>query len=172
MLAWVVQFVLWGVGGFIGSGGSSSASEWQDFFLRIGYAVTLGTASTIGALIIAREPRNVTGWLCAVAGLIVALDITAGVYALSPVFATPGSLPPGAAGVAWLGNLLGVNPVLIVPLLLLFPDGRLPSPRWRPLLWLAGVSVSERLSRWPSIQARSVRLRSTIRWGFRTQLAF
>jgi hypothetical protein len=139
MLVWAVQFVLWGLGGFHGSAGSTLRADWQEFLLRIGYAVTLGTASTIGALIIARQPQNVTGWLSAIAGLMVALIITSSVYAASPALSPPGSLPPGAVAVAWLGNLLGVNPVLIVPLLLLFPDGRLPSRRWRPVLWLAGA---------------------------------
>src|SRR5205814_6989095 len=64
------------------------------------------------------------------------------VYATSPLLAPPGSLPPGATWVAWAGSILDTNWVLVAPLLLLFPDGRLPSARWRPVLWLAAGSVA------------------------------
>ncbi len=46
--------------------------------------------------------------------------------------------PLAAAAVAWLGNVLLVTLALIAPQLLLFPDGRLPSARWRLVVWLAG----------------------------------
>jgi hypothetical protein len=55
----------------------------------------------------------------------------------------PGALPGGTA-VAWLSAwvwVLGLTPMVTFGLLL-FPDGRLPSARWRPLAWLAAAAVA------------------------------
>jgi hypothetical protein len=56
--------------------------------------------------------------------------------------AKPGSVPFPAA-MAGLGQWLWVPTVglLAIYLVLLFPDGRLPSGRWRPLVWLSGIII-------------------------------
>ncbi|GAA0376697.1 hypothetical protein Acor_31360 [Acrocarpospora corrugata] len=55
---------------------------------------------------------------------------------------------PGSGPAAWSTNwvfFLGFGPLLLLPLLL--PDGRLPSPRWRPVLWvlIAAMAVLQLL---------------------------
>ena len=97
----------------------------------------------VGALIASRRPQNPIGWLCLVDGL---LWTTTGMldYYIVYGMASPGSVPfpVGLAG--------GVNHWLWVPtvgllgtyVFLLFPDGRLPSRRWRPLAWLSGVVIA------------------------------
>jgi signal transduction histidine kinase len=110
--------------------------------MRLAYTVTFVTISTIGALVASRRPENPIGWLVSAAGLAVVFDILAGDYATSVALAPAGMHPPGAALAGWLVNLLNLNYALIVPTLLLFPDGRLPSARWRPALWLATASAA------------------------------
>jgi hypothetical protein len=92
--------------------------------------------STVGALIGARRPENPIGWLfCsgAFAWILGELALEYGVYAL---ITAPGTLPAGTWA-AWFGGWArGMGWFLIVAfLLLLFPNGRLPSPRWSPVLW-------------------------------------
>jgi hypothetical protein len=55
----------------------------------------------------------------------------------------PGSLPGVANGAAWLDTWLFIPLIgsMGTFLLLLFPDGRLPSPRWRPVAWCAGAVI-------------------------------
>jgi len=61
------------------------------------------------------------------------------VYAL---VANPGSLPGGEVMLwVYLWAFVATMPVATF-MLLLFPDGRLPSPRWRPVAWLAAVGMT------------------------------
>ena len=90
--------------------------------------------STVGALVAYRRPGNPIGWLLCAAGLFEALTAFGGeygVYALSE-----GSLPGGVFGL-WLGSWtwLAAGSVALFAFLL-FPDGRLPSPRWRAVAGL------------------------------------
>jgi hypothetical protein len=95
----------------------------------------------VGALIASKRPQNAVGWLCLAVGL---LWMLAGVFDYYAYYgaATPSSVPfPVAmAGISdWIWvpaiGLLGTY------VLLLFPDGRLPSRRWRPLAWLSGTVI-------------------------------
>jgi hypothetical protein len=95
----------------------------------------------VGALIASRRPHNPIGWICLADGFLwmfLAIIDLYGVYGL----ARPGSVPFPVVIYA-LGQWLWVPTVglLAIYLALLFPDGRLPSRRWRPLAWLSGVVI-------------------------------
>jgi hypothetical protein len=71
-----------------------------------------------------------------VIGVGVGLDAFARGYATFGLLGRPGGLP-GAMVVAWATNFTWILGLGLLPLvLLLFPDGDLPTPRWRPLAWL------------------------------------
>ena len=95
-------------------------------FLVPGYA-------TVGAVIAARS-RNRIGWLFLAFGLDAALLTFANPYYLRGTVIAPGSLPAATAILESLGSMLWPSTYMFLGLLLLlFPDGRLPSPRWRPV---------------------------------------
>jgi len=97
----------------------------------------------VGALIASRRPRNPIGWICLADGLMWMLIILSEEYRVYGL-ARPGSVPfpvtINALIYAWLWvptvGLLGVY------LVLLFPDGRLPSRRWSPMAWFSGAVIS------------------------------
>jgi signal transduction histidine kinase len=97
--------------------------------------VWLGFAG-VGALIAARTSNKV-GWLFLAEGLALALANAAKAYASR----TGGAPLPGAPWAGWILTIAlnAVFPPLSLALLL-FPDGRLPSPRWRPMAWAAVAS--------------------------------
>jgi hypothetical protein len=104
--------------------------------------------ATVGAIVASRRPENAVGWLLCLSGVAVGTSSFASQYAIYALLARPGSLPAGEA-LAWIASW--VLPIMIglqVSYLLLFPTGRLPGRRWRPLAWLvvAFVSVGVALS--------------------------
>jgi hypothetical protein len=97
---------------------------------------------TVGALIVARRPGNRIGWILCAAGLTIGVTTLASGYAVFSL-AGPSGLP-GTEWVAWFAYwiwVVGVGPAMTFGLLL-FPDGRLPSRRWRVVGWLSVVALA------------------------------
>jgi signal transduction histidine kinase len=93
----------------------------------------------IGLVIASRRRENPLGWLLLAAGLVLGVVTFLRAYALYALVANPGSLPAGRA-FAWLSNWMWTIPVSLLPFLfLLFPTGRLPAGRWRPVAWFCGA---------------------------------
>jgi hypothetical protein len=96
----------------------------------------------IGAVVVIRMPANPVGWLLWASGAGLGWA-TAGVsYATHSGLSCGGCLP-GTVPIALMANT-GFAPILgaiaiFIPLL--FPNGRLPSPRWRPVAWLGLVAI-------------------------------
>jgi hypothetical protein len=99
--------------------------------------------ATVAALIVWRQPQNRIGWLLAIGIVAEAIGETALEAAVYALIIAPGSLLDGE-WLAWLGAWLqGVGFTILVTLLpLIFPTGRLPSPRWRPVGWLAVANLA------------------------------
>jgi MFS family permease len=95
----------------------------------------------VGALIASRHPRNPIGWIFLADGLLWLLTGLMDYYSIYGV-ASPGSVP-FPVGVAGVNNFLWVPAVGLLGTyaIMLFPDGRLPSRRWRPLAWLSGAVI-------------------------------
>jgi signal transduction histidine kinase len=91
----------------------------------------------VGVVLASRRPENSIGWVL----------LAIGVIAMAPMssyaeYAFTSGAPGGAASLAldswtWV-PLIGLSGIF---LLLLFPDGHLPSPRWRWFAWAVGVGM-------------------------------
>ena len=116
------DFVIGGPGGFI--------------FLIASLAFT-----TVGALIALRVRGNPIGWILGVTGLLVGFGNLTYQYADHALYVASSTLP-GATIAAWMP--VGIPPAfgLLGVSLLLFPDGRLPSPRWRPALYVSALGIA------------------------------
>lgn len=105
----------------------------------IGFAWTMAFA-TVGAVVASRRSSNPIGWAFCAMAVIIALVAFAEEYATRGLVTAPGTLA-GARVAAWFQNWAGwlVFPSVLVVLVVLFPDGKPPSPRWRVVLWAAGA---------------------------------
>lgn len=119
----------------------------EQLALHVESGVLVVLIAAMGALIVSRYPRHRVGWLlCAAAGSVV-VDGAARIYATHGLYLRPGVLP-GPEYAAWIAEWIWfpamVAMLTLVPLY--FPDGRLPSPRWRPYaigltVWLSLTTV-------------------------------
>lgn len=110
--------VLTGLGWFLGRGVPSVAPIG---LIGAAFAVAF---TPFGLFVLRRAPGNPLGRLMLLGGSVAALAAVAGAWS---------STPPAS----WLTQWTWWPPYAVIPLLLLLaPDGALPSPRWRPWLWL------------------------------------
>jgi len=99
--------------------------------------------AVLGPLVLAQHPRHPIGWIMAITALF------SGVVVLNVGLRAYGEEVLGPAGAAWLPITQWLDlwvwiPTNVLPfafLILLFPDGRLLSRRWRPLAWAAGIGM-------------------------------
>jgi hypothetical protein len=123
-----------GVGAFLLSLPSYAGQALLDrtlSVLRIGLGIPF---SLVGLLIGVRRPGNRIGWVV----LIGALSLSSWLFATGvPVYQLPLSAIPL---LAWVANWVWVPALTaLIFLLLLYPNGRLVSPRWRPVAWAVGL---------------------------------
>ena len=99
------------------------------------------TTVSVGLLLALRRPANPIGWILLGSGLMFAssgLATSYGGYALEH----PGTLPGGRAAVIWDSATWPLLFAGVVAIAFVFPDGRLPSPRWRPFAVVGVTSVA------------------------------
>ena len=115
--------------------GQASGDVLNVLFLPVGLLMIAGY-SAVGAILASRNPRNPIGWILIAVGLAFGLAFFTEGYARYALEANPGSLPSGDVA-AWFGTWVYAVMLCGLPLVaLLYPDGRVVSPRWRPVPWI------------------------------------
>ena len=114
----------------------------RQFALSIAWVVATGASTTVGVVLATRCRGNPIGWLLLANGLVVAAMGTTGSYADYTMLREPGALPGGEWALlfserGWPLLFVGMTAIAWV-----FPDGRLPSPRWRPYALAGAASVA------------------------------
>lgn len=110
--------------------------------LDLWVVVALAASGVVGALIVSRHPRHPIGWMFCAAPLFFGASFITRQYAILALVVAPGTLPFGQA-MAWFGFWLDIPGIALFVLFLplLFPDGHLPSPGWRPVAFVAAAAV-------------------------------
>jgi hypothetical protein len=118
---------------------NGSFEDLLDESLGIDAALALAFP-TVGAIIASRRPGNAVGWIFCAIGLCGGASIFFAQYGIYALVTNPDSLPAGVIA-TWIATWVWLPSVTltITFLLLLFPHGRLLSPRWRPVAWLAAA---------------------------------
>ncbi|HEX2823203.1 MAG TPA: hypothetical protein VHO07_24020 [Streptosporangiaceae bacterium] len=106
-------------------------------------------SAAVGVIVARHQPRNPLGWLLIFFTLLVMLSIDAGYYAV--LCYSLGHRGPLAPVAVLLVPLWAPAAALFALVILLFPDGRLTSRRWRWVLWAyAGLFACYMAVTWPT----------------------
>jgi signal transduction histidine kinase len=141
-LAWAMLALFIGLAG-VGNAFVALNGERGDVASNTLYSVVFIAIGFVGAFIASRQPSNPIGWILLGSAGVVAISFAADQYATYGVITHPGEVP-GAQWAVWVsqwGWVVGIIP-LVVYLFLLFPNGRVVSPRWRWVGWAAAVTVA------------------------------
>jgi signal transduction histidine kinase len=98
-----------------------------------GWGVPLAAAlATSGFLIASRVPTNPIGWLLLIAGVGTGVQELAQQYANYGLFTSPGAVPRADVA-AWITEWIWIPSMAVLAMYvpLSYPNGHLPSPRWR-----------------------------------------
>jgi hypothetical protein len=111
---------------------------YRDNLQGLFFLVGVIASALVGAVVASRRPRNPIGWFFVLSSLSFAIAEATLRYAVYGLVIAPGSLPLAHA-MAWPSSWSWVPGVVLVLIFVpvYFPNGRLLSPRWRPVLWLA-----------------------------------
>jgi signal transduction histidine kinase len=131
----------------------------------VAFAFAVAVVAVVGAIVTLAVPGNRVGWLMLAAAAVLAVGTAFTEAGIHGVVTVPGSVP-GAAYLAAVGPGLQAAGLVIavVGVPAVFPDGRLPGPRWRWFAWpaaaaaaclflgnvLSPTSNENRLARWHS----------------------
>jgi hypothetical protein len=117
---------------------ATPAENVQSVVFNLGF----GTFAVVGALLVAKRPTNLIGWIMATIALMVAIFNVGSIYA-TYVMLTRGQPDALAVFGAWTANWYWfvMLALALIYLPLLFPNGRLPSRRWLPVAVLAGIAM-------------------------------
>jgi len=108
-----------------------------DLMSAFAFTPLLLAFAVVGTIVASHRPANPIGWLFLAEGLGFAVGVATDTFASHAIRA--GAAPSSVAWADWLGAILGELGFLFVLAVLLFPDGRLPSRRWRVV---AGLIVA------------------------------
>jgi hypothetical protein len=111
-----------------GTGPTDTIFSFADLFQVVAGAFGFLVA---GAVVSTRRPGNSVGWLCLAIGLLGIMSWAATQYAAYGLVTHPGSLPGGTAIAVGTTASFAPNLVLVILIVVLFPDGHLLSRRWR-----------------------------------------
>ena len=139
---WVVSLA--GIGsialtmGLTMAGAVAADPEWGSLTLGL-YLIADASFALVGAVLVTRVPDNRVGWILWTAGATLAIGVVGHAAAVT-AFVSDGPSPPSVFLALLAVACIQVTFALIMAFLpLLYPTGRPPSPRWRPVVWYAVI---------------------------------
>ena len=121
---------------------AGGADSWRGVLPDIAFTTAMNSFAIVGYIILRRQPRNAVGWVLLVVGLLWATEMPIGSFLAwakpRPEMRDSAAVVAAFWSASWAPSLAPLGTFL----LLLFPDGHLPSQRWRWWAWLCGIVLA------------------------------
>ncbi len=107
----------------------------------LAFSVIFIAFPAVGLVVSWKRPENPIGWIFLAIGFGIVASVFAAEYAGRVIYV--GWVHPAVELVAWIGGWIWfvATGLALTFAVLLFPDGRLPGTRWRPVAWLAAIAI-------------------------------
>jgi signal transduction histidine kinase len=119
-----------------------AGSYGEETWTGVAWATAALASSGVGLVLATRRSSNPIGWLLLANGLVLVAHQVATPYADYTVLEDPDALPGGEWAVLFHERAWPTLFICVTAIALVFPDGRLPSPRWRRIAIVAGASFA------------------------------
>jgi signal transduction histidine kinase len=119
-----------------------AGSHGEETWTGVAWTTPALASSGAGLVLAIRRPMNPIGWLLLANGLVLVAHLVATPYADYTVLEDPGALPGAEWAVLFNERAWPTMFVCATAIAFVFPDGRLPSPRWRRIAIVAGASFA------------------------------
>ena len=123
--------------------GTPESVSQEPLVFDVWFMLVFLSFATVGALVASRQPKNAIGWIFCALGACNSVAVASQGYAIYALLTGPAYLAGGAVA-NWLSSLLA-GPIVFAMfalVLLLFPDGRPLSRRWRAIIWLDLIAIA------------------------------
>lgn len=126
----------------VGVGFGVAAARPSDTAALVLMAVAVLTTAGVGALIAVRVPGHLVALVLSLASFVYSTAFLAEAYARFVILEDHPQFPAGEWAVLWTNASWSTMFAGVIAIAFVFPDGHLPSPRWRPIAWAAVVCVT------------------------------
>jgi signal transduction histidine kinase len=137
---WIAVFLTVGGAAFAVTLNALAGSHGDDALTVAPWLAATFASSGVGLVLATRRRENPIGWLLLANGLVLTLMALANGYADYAVLEHPGALPGAEWAVLWSERGWPTLFICVTAIALVFPDGRLPSRRWRRIATVAVAS--------------------------------
>ena len=140
ILPWLAGAVVLALGVFGIVVNALAGDDEQSWLASAVFGVGILTSLGAGLLVSVRLPKQPLGWLLLANAVVISIAGLADSYGRYAALAHPGALPGGDWAALWADASWPLLFAGVVAIVYLFPDGRLPSARWRPMAWIGVAS--------------------------------
>jgi hypothetical protein len=116
-----------------------AGSHGEDSWTAVAWGAAALASGGVGLVLAVRRAGNPIGWLLLANGLVLAVQYVATPYADYAILAEPDALPGGEWAVLIHERAWPTLFICVAAIALVFPDGRLPSPRWQRVAMKSAV---------------------------------
>jgi signal transduction histidine kinase len=140
ILPWLAGAIVLALGVFLVVLNALAGDDGENWLVVAVFGVGILASLGVGVLVSVRLPEQPLGWVLLANAVVISIGGAGESYGRYAALAHPGALPGGDWAALWSDASWPLFFAGVIAIAYLFPDGRLPSARWRPMAWIGVAS--------------------------------